>query len=547
MIFVEKNTTMNPIDPIICGQEYSDGTTFIMDHLPELMQEEDNRQANLKHPYVIRDIFKDHPECWSKDSGVSLRPEQYTAAWCIANCKTRGMNGFTASYCPKCGYKSLHYKSCCNRNCPSCQLPTQMQWVEDRKKEVIPDQPYYHIIFTSDHRLTPLFYANQKTLYGLYSQCASSAIIDLCNDPHYLGATPGIISVLHTWRQDLLPHVHLHCIVSGCGLTKDKKFVSLLDVHQNADTSDLSESCTIADSALLDDDDDSSNDAMANCPYFLPMEPLTNLFRNKFMDKLRDLWKEKKLVIPNSHPEWNDFAIWSEFCKDVSSVKWVGKIVNAFHGKGEVNAIDYLARYVFRTAISNNRITDYDGKNVTFRVRDNDHPGQHKDCKLSAEEFIRRYLFHVLDARVPRVRYAGFLSCNSRSKNLRLIAEQLQIPSMLEIWAPKKAEEASSDNCSASSKTSSWKTVKLPIEQTMFKFYRIDVCQCPNCNSPLVMWPPKVRRDLGFWRPKLSPEKERIIKFKAARKRKIARETWAKIKASRERKRQESAKKVKTA
>ena len=503
----------------------------ISSSIDQLKDNEDARQKNMEHPYIIRTIFSDHPECWDNKKDARLRPEQERAAWCIANCKTRNMKGFTAGVCPSCGYKVLHYKSCGNRNCPSCQVPMQMQWIEERKKEVIPNQPYFHIILTCDHRLNPLFQYNQKALVGLYHNCASAAIIQLCRDPHYLGATPGIISVLHSWKQDLLPHWHLHCVVSGCGLTKDNKFVSILDSRkkQKADSADAESAAEKTEQDEMedcvdDDEEEKDNNESEDSVYFLPMEALMNLFRNKFMDGLRKLWEKKELVIPESHSEWNDFVIWSDFCRSVSTTKWVGKLVKAFHGQGKTNAIEYLARYVFRTAISNSRIIAYDGKFVTFRVRDNDNPGQHKECKLSAEEFIRRVLSHVLESRVTRVRYSGFLNCARRKKSLRLIAKQLNNPQMLKYWpeVPQKAQpadELEDDNVSTS--------------EMITHFFLQDSCNCPNCKSPLILWPPRprIKMKIKVSAPKLDlpPELEKLARDSAKMKEEEGQKAWKEI------------------
>ena len=526
------NTAMNSFDQTKdIHAAYSMFQKIINDvpaSIEQLKDNEDIRQKNMNHPYIIRTIFSEHPECWDNKRGARLRPEQERAAWCIANCKTRNMNGFTAGVCPGCGYTMLHYKSCGNRNCPSCQLPMQLQWIEDRKKEVIPGQPYFHIILTFDHRLNPLFQYNQRVLVSLFHNCASSAIIEICRDPHYLGAVPGIISVLHSWTQELQPHWHLHCVVSGCGLTKENKFVSILDAGKrrkqdavSIETASENQWDEIAE-ACVDDDDEKEDVEAGEHVYFLPMAALTNLFRNKFMDGLRDLWKKKELVIPESHSEWIDFVIWSDFCRSVSTTKWIVKLVKAFHGKGKTNAIEYLARYVFRTAISNSRITAYDGKFVTFRVRDNHNPGQHKECRLPVEEFIRRLLSHVLESRVTRVRYSGFLNCARRRKNLALIARLLNHPQMLKLWSDERSVNKLQD-----------KPGKNSTAEMMSCFFQQDICKCPHCKSPLILWPPRPLTEKNRRPPApelvLSPRLDNLARFRARIKAEKGRKAWDRI------------------
>ena len=175
--------------------------------------------------YPIRKIFHDNlPEIRNNPAFTS---EQKKAAACIAMCKTPDL-GFNASYCPQCDKLFVHYASCNNRNCPCCQNPSQQAWIAQRDNEVIPEIPYYHIILTVPHLLNDLIISNQKKLLGALFQSASQAVIDLCQDRKFLGAVPGIVAVLHTWSQRLLPHFHIHMIVSGGGLDSLGQFVSML-------------------------------------------------------------------------------------------------------------------------------------------------------------------------------------------------------------------------------------------------------------------------------------------------------------------------------
>ena len=515
------------LDPSILGEAYLDGVQNIIGNISNLMDEEDERQKNMEHPYYIRQIFRDHPECWDENSGVALSQEQRNAAWSIANCKTRDIGDFTAEYCPKCGYSRLHYRSCGNRNCPNCQYASQLEWVANRKLEVVPGQPYYHLIFTCDHRLNILFAVNQKPLIALFFTCVSAAIIEFCKDPRYLGATPGIISVLHSWTQDLRHHWHLHCIVSGCGLTDDQRFVSILDVNRARHASRNSGNAKVTPTD--DKGGEGSSDTFEGNDYFLPMKPLMNLVRNKFMDGLRKLWEERKLIIPESHPEWNDLTCWSEYCNDIASTKWVGKLVKAFHGQGKVDAIEYLARYVYRTAISNSRILSYDGKNVTFSVRDNDNPGETLTKVLPADEFIHRFLSHVLDKGISRVRYSGFLSNSQRAKNLRLIAALTQNASMLERWPSSDITNV----CEGSAAELTTKSeADMSADELILKYFEKDICKCPNCQAQMIVWPPRMHgKPLGDSAviPQCSPEKRQHIDALANRLKAQYAEGWKKI------------------
>lgn len=354
-----------------------------------------NQSAPNSGKYLIRQIFQDYRD--EIRTLPSLSDTQRSAALLISMCKTEEM-GFNASFCPNCGIQ-LHYASCNNRNCPCCQWPSQQKWIAQRESEVIPEIPYYHIVLTVPHDLNPLFLMNEKLLLGKLFLCSSQAVIDLCKDKHFLGAVPGIVSVLHTWRQDLLPHYHIHMIVSGGGLNPLGQFIS-----QNA--SPRNRKKTVYDGG-----------------FFLPMAALTKLFRGKLMDAVKSLWKRNLLTLPKANI-YTDPNGWNAFCEKLYTTKWVGHIVRTFNGKG--NAIDYLARYTFRTAISNSRIQNYDGKTVSFSVTNRD-TGEKELVSLPAMEFIRRFLTHVLPKGFTRVRYSGFLSNAWKTRKLKSIHRQLRL------------------------------------------------------------------------------------------------------------------------
>ena len=347
--------------------------------------------------YQARRIMHDYWDEIRKMS--SLTDAQKSAAHLIGICKTAEL-GFNASYCPNCGLQ-LHYASCNNRNCPCCQWPSQKAWTMQRENEVIPGIPYYHIVLTVPHDLNPLIRLNEALLLGKVFSCSSQAVIDLARDRRFLGAVPGIVSVLHTWRQDLLPHYHVHMIVSGGGLNPLGKFVAQNDPSRNR-----------------------KKQAQYDGGFFLPMPALTNLFRGKLMDAVKRLWKKNMLTLPKANI-YTDPNGWASFCDKLYEMKWVGHIVKTFNGNG--NAIEYLARYTFRTAISNSRIMDYDGKTVTFSVT-NRETGEKEPVSLPAMEFIRRFLSHVLPKGFTRVRYSGFLSNAWKTRKLQSIHRQRRLP-----------------------------------------------------------------------------------------------------------------------
>lgn len=358
------------------------------------------QSASDSEKYLIRRIFHDHRD--EILAMPSLSETQRSAALLISMCKTEEL-GFNASFCPNCGIQ-LHYASCNNRNCPCCQWPSQQGWIAQRENEVIPDIPYYHVILTVPHDLNPLIRLNEKLLLGKLFSCSSQAVIDLSKDKHFLGAVPGIVSVLHTWRQDLLPHYHVHMIVSGGGLNPLGQFISQNDPSRNR-----------------------KKKPEYKGGFFLPMSALAKLFRGKLMVAVKSLWKKNLLVLPKANI-YTDPNGWAAFCEKLYTTKWVGNIVRTFNGNG--NAIEYLARYTFRTAISNSRIMDYDGETVTFSVTNRDTRAKEL-VTLPAMEFIRRFLSHVLPKGFTRVRYSGFLSNARKTRKLQSIHRQRHLPAYM--------------------------------------------------------------------------------------------------------------------
>lgn len=388
--------------------------------------------------YPIRKIF--HDRLSEVLNNPCFTEEQKKAAACIAKCKTPDL-GFNASYCPKCDKLYVHYSSCNNRNCPCCQNPSQQAWVAQRDNEVIPDIPYYHIILTVPHMLNDLIIANQKKLLGALFQCSSQAVIELCQDRKFLGAVPGIVAVLHTWSQRLLPHFHMHMIVSGGGLNALGQFLSLPEKQSSRKKPD------------------SSGDY-----FFLPMAALTNLFRGKMMDMVKRQMSSHELALPEKNQElYQDPLEWKNLCDRLYETKWVGKIVKTFNGNG--NAIEYLARYTFKTAICNSRIVDYNGQTVTFRITDRDSLSK-KNVQISSMDFISRFLSHVLPKGFTRVRYSGFLSNSKKTRNLVSIHRQ------------RKLKEYSPSPLAGASKSKIFATL-----------FDTDFSLCSCCGTQLIRFP----------------------------------------------------------
>ena len=381
-------------------------------------------------------ILREHLP-WIMGNGA-FSEEQRKAARAMAACRTPAM-GTYVDYCPNCRkVVSVRYCSCNNRNCPGCQYPLQRKWLELRKSETVEGTPQFHIVLTLPHELNELVYSNAKALLKVLFESASHAVLELCADPRYLGAKPGIISVLHTWKQDLGLHYHIHMVCTAGGITPGGEYVSVRKLYPDSNGSDLPGNNTSyngeAGFAPDNPDDELSPFEASECTtdnteadsrgFFLPLKALTSLFRGKYMAAIRDLYDNGKLFFPEHLDYLNDPHEWSGFCSQLYGIKWIGYIAKTFEGSG--NAMDYLARYIFRTAISNSRIVDYDGNHVNILVRNNDKPGNRLPISLEVHDFIFRLLRHILPKGFTRVRFYGFLANGQKKKNLNRIFQQLK-------------------------------------------------------------------------------------------------------------------------
>lgn len=316
-----------------------------------------------------------------QSSGYSQSDIQRKASQAILDCKS-GKLGVNVSQCPDCGHTEFHNNSCRNRNCPSCQAVMKEIWVDKRRAEVI-DSPYFHVVFTLPHELNPLIYCNQQLLYGFFHRCCAETLLELSADKKYLGATPGIIQVLHTWDQEINYHVHMHCIVSGGGLTPDHK---IRKVKKN---------------------------------FFLRVEVLRDKFKGKFLAGLQSFFQNSRLFFSASCERLRNSYEWAGFRDSLYQKDWCPYIKETFNGFG--NAIEYLGRYTHKVAISNSRILSADEQQVSFSARGR-RPGEpRRTVTLTNVEFIRRYLMHVLPSGFQKIRYYGFLNNRYKTSNLKLI------------------------------------------------------------------------------------------------------------------------------
>ncbi len=330
------------------------------------------------HDLKVQQIFN---AAWGDFySSHSPGTEQVKAALSIMACKS-GALGCNISTCTECGYQEVHNNSCRNRHCPNCQAVLKELWIDARRSEVI-DGPYFHVVFTVPAELNPVIYANQKLLYGLLHDASAKTLLELSADKKYLGAMPAVIQVLHTWGQELNYHPHIHCIISGAGLTPDMRLTT------------------------------------SRPAFMIPVRVLGAKFKGKFMDALEKYHKAGALVIPDSCRKLLNSYEWKDYRDRLYKKDWCPFIKETFNGFG--NAIDYLGRYTHRIAISNSRIISVDGGMVSFRSRDY-RSNEKKIVAITYQEFIRRFLQHVLPKGFQKIRYYGLLANSMKKKRLGIV------------------------------------------------------------------------------------------------------------------------------
>lgn len=338
-----------------------------------------------------------------------LSRSQLRAMRAIEICRTAALGGHIDE-CDQCGKRTISYHSCRNRHCPKCQGLETRRWLEQRCGELLP-VPYFHIVFTIPEELNPLALANPEWFYDLLFKSAAKTLLEIAADAKHLGAKIGVLSVLHTWSQTLLLHPHLHCIVPGGGLSPDGQ-------------------------RWLASRED----------FFLPIQVLARLFRGKFLAAVKEAWKAGRLFLPEA---LRDPFAFLNLLDRLYGKSWVVYSKPPFGSPEQVLA--YLARYTHRIAISNSRLVRLEDGQVTFTYKDYTQGGRRREMTLSAEEFIRRFLLHVLPERFVRIRYYGLLANRQRAGNLArchgLLASEAAAPTSAqsEAWQARLARLTGKD------------------------------------------------------------------------------------------------------
>lgn len=299
----------------------------------------------------------------------------------IERCRTASLGGHR-DQCDGCGHRTISYNSCRNRHCPKCQTNARDKWLLARQQELLPVTSY-HLVFSVPHRLVPLMWQNKKALFTLLFEASAAVLLGVAANPKHLGAEIGFLSVLHTWGQTLQPHPHIHCVVPGGGLSPgQERWIP------------------------------------SPCNFFLPVRILSRVFRGKFVAGLKKLFRKNKLRFFGACERLADPKEFAEFTRTLFRDEWVVYAKRPFGGPEHV--LHYLARYTHRVAISNHRLLNVTDTEVTFWWKDYQHRSKRRVMTLSHEEFLRRFLQHVLPRGFPRIRYFGFLANRRRSLLLPL-------------------------------------------------------------------------------------------------------------------------------
>ncbi len=366
-----------------------------------------------------------------------LTPQQIKILNITSQCKT-GELGYNIAYCSECDKYYVHACSCNNRECPNCQSVMEEAWIEERSREALPGISYFHIVMTLPDRVVELFRYNKKHLYPLLASAASRTIVEQSQRLPKGGFTPSVITVTHPGGSRLNFRPHVHMIVSGGGLTKLGQFRRTRKKG-----------------------------------FFLSLNQMAAGFRGRFLSGLKKLYKDGNLFLPENLVDPEDPFGFQSFVDSLFHVKWLPFIKETFvgkdtaHGKSKGNAIRYLARYLFRTGISNRRITDVSDAGVTFLYKDYTQDGAMVPTTMDGPEFVRTFLELIMPPRCPKVRYFGIMANCVRKRRLTLAFQLLS-----DTFSPLRLHGSG-----------------VTTRDTVLLLHNVDIDLCPCCKSRMVRKP----------------------------------------------------------
>jgi hypothetical protein len=375
----------------------------------------------VSRPLEVADIFQSRGEVWREAHAGHLSLDQLKVMSAIERCRSAQLGGHVLC-CKNCAQLQIAYNSCRNRHCPKCQGSAAARWLEARQQDLLPVE-YYHLVFTLPAPISDIAYHNKAVIYHILFRTAATALRLIARDPKHLGVDIGFTLVLHTWGSALTHHPHVHGIVPGGGFADSQRWVA------------------------------------CKPGFFLSVRVLSRLFRRLFLEALAKAHQAGELRFFTDHSDLADPGIFAHWLRPLRKQEWVVYAKRPFAGPEAVLA--YLSRYTHRVAIANSRLLAFDERGVTFKWKDYRNKGRtrHKAMTLDADEFIRRFLIHVLPRGFRRIRHYGWMANTNRVKKLTQARELLQVEPETEV------EDAPAETASLSA--SPW--------------------ICPTCAEPMIV------------------------------------------------------------
>ncbi len=367
----------------------------------------------------LADIFAQYGNRF-RDKNV-ITAQQYKVMKRIEICRTAALGGHVEA-CDHCGHTQNAYNSCRDRHCPKCQTMVKEKWLHARKAELLPCS-YFHNVFTLPHELNSLIMVNKKIMLALLFLAAKETLQTFALDPQWrLEGQLGFLSVLHTWNQKLMDHYHLHCIIPAGALSLDrKKWIS------------------------------------TRTKYLFKVQSLAKEFQKRYLSKLEKMYRKKQLSFNGRGAEYRDEKQFQKLLKVLWGKQWITYAKQPFGGPEQV--LEYLGRYTHRVAITNNRIVAIENDQVRIKYRDRSDDNKEKELTISAYEFIRRFLLHVLPRGFTKIRYYGFLAHANKKTCIELIRTLIGATT---VYAKRLVED---------------------VQEMMLRLTGVDICCCPQCGK----------------------------------------------------------------
>ena len=376
-------------------------------------------QPSTNEKPELADIFCLYGDDYRRSRSMSY--EQMKAMHHILVCRSAELGGHVEQ-CGECGFERISYNSCRDRHCPKCQTLVKERWLNDRKAELLPCG-YFHLVFTLPHELNPIILCNKKVCLHILFTAVNETLQAFAKDPQWrLEGRLGFIAVLHTWSQTLMDHFHLHCLIPAGALSFAKdRWVPTRD------------------------------------SYLFRIQSLEKEFNKRYLQYFEKAYRKQELIFPGKTEVFESQQAFAQLLKSLSKVTWIAYTKPPFDGP--VQVLEYLGRYTHRVAISNNRILSIDNSKVTFTYRDRERNNEIKKMTLDADEFIRRFLLHILPGGFMKIRYFGFLSHKNKKQAVALIRNLIDP----EMKLPEKIKET--------------------ILEMMLRLTGTDISCCPECKK----------------------------------------------------------------